>query len=320
MGSNLGLKIVFFGTPPFAAQILDALFDSNHEIVGVVTQPDRPRGRSQKLLPPAVKTLVLEKRGQCPLFQPEKASTEDVAKALAVLKPDLFVVASYGEIIKENLLSIPLQGSINVHPSLLPKYRGATPIQSALMNGDAETGVTIIEMVLKMDAGDILEVVKTPIGPGETFGELEQRLCALSIPLLLKVIEKIEKGTVKKIKQDETQVTFVKKIINEDRFIDWSKSADRLCNQIHALSPAPGAFCFVEIRGQKKRLMIKRAKSISREGDAGDTLFFAKGEWVIACGNGALSILELQLEGKKALSIKEFTLGFSEPPKIIPNN
>lgn len=311
------MKIIFFGTPIFAAYILDYLLDHGQEIVGIVTRPDKPQGRSKRLVPSAVKTLAQKKCPQIPLLQPEKASTDEIATKLKALRPDVFVVAAYGEIIKTNLLEIPSKMCVNVHPSLLPKYRGATPIQSAIMNGDTETGVTIMEMVLKMDAGDILEVVKTPIPEEMTFGELEEILWELSGPALLKVLEKIALGAIEKISQDPNKVTFAKKISVESRIIDWKKNATDLHDQIRALSPKPGAFCFVEMGGETKRLVIKKTKKVLNiGGQPGETIIFQKDHWIVACGASALSLLEVQLEGKKSLPIEEFLRGISSPPTI----
>ncbi len=304
------MRIIFFGTPPFAAHILDLLIQEGHQVVAVVTRPDRQRGRRQKLLPSAVKALVQEKWPKLPILQPEKASTEEFATVLKELKPDVFVVVAYGEIIKTNLLEIPTKMCVNIHASLLPKYRGAAPIQRVIMNGERESGVTIMEMVLKMDAGDILEMVKVPISEEMNFGELEEVLCKASGPPLLNVLKKIELGTVQKKPQNHEEVTFAAKISLEDRVIDWEKSSLELHNQIRGLSPSPGAFCFVEIGGERKRLGVKKtAKHSHASGKPGETLSYTKKEWVVACGEGALSLLEVQIEGKKALPIEDFIRG-----------
>lgn len=311
------MRIIFFGTPKFAANILTFLKESSHDVVAVVTRPDKPKGRSKKLAPSAVKDAVLKNWPRIPLFQPEKASTEAFAEILKSFKPDLFVVVAYGEIIKTNLLEIPKQMCINIHASLLPKYRGAAPIQRVIMEGEKETGITIIEMVLKMDAGKILEVAKISIGENENFGQIEEKLYKVSGPVLLNVIKKIESGTLEKVPQDEDQVTFTQKILVEDRLIHWSKSAEEIHNQIRGLSPHPGAFCFVEQNGQIKRLIIRKArKDLSKSGPVGSTLFYEQGEWIVGCGSGALSLIEIQLEGKKSLPIEEFIRGFLVPLKI----
>lgn len=312
------MRIVFFGTPPFAAHILGYLIEQGHSIVAIVTRPDKPRGRSKELIPSAVKALATEKWPEIPIFQPVKASTDAFAKQLKDLDPEVFVVVAYGEIIKENLLQVPSKMCINVHGSLLPKYRGAAPIQRAIMAGEKETGITIIEMALQMDAGPILGIESIEIGEEINFEELREKLCALSCPLLQNVLEKIESGTVQKIIQKHDEATFAPKITFDDRVIDWKKSADEVHNQIRALSPDPGALCSVEIKGQKKWLSVKRAKkNLSLSGNAGETLSYKKNEWIVACGTGAISLLEVQLEGKKSMSIDEFIRGNPNPIRII---
>lgn len=308
------MRLVFFGTPIFAARILEYLVSQGHTIVAIVTRPDKPRGRSQQLQPSAVKALAQEKWPEIPLFQPTKASTEPFAEQLKNLKPDVFIVVAYGEIIKENLLKVPSKMCVNIHGSILPKYRGAAPIQRALMAGEKETGITIIEMVLQMDAGDILGIEKVEIGTETNFTELRDALCEMSGPLVERVLEKIERGTVRKIPQNHAEATFAPKITSEDRIIHWEKSAEELHNQIRALSPDPGALCTVEVKGQKKSLLVKRAKkNLNLSGAPGQTLVYQKNEWTVACGSGAISLLEIQLEGKKAMKIDEFIRGNPHP-------
>lgn len=302
-------KIVFFGTPPFAARILSYLLEHHLDIVGIVTRPDRPKGRDLKLQPSAVKELALQACPNIPLFQPEKASTDEFAQRLKALQPDLFVVVAYGEIIKTNLLSIP-KLCINIHASLLPKYRGAAPIQRCLMNGEKISGVTIMEMVLQMDAGDMLDVAKIPVPDEMTFGELEEALCNLSGPLLLSVLQRAQQGTITKTPQNHAEATFAPKITAEDRIIDWKKSAKVIHDQIRSLSPFPGAYALVNVGEAQKKLLIKRSSCLPEmSGIAGETLHYGAEGWIIACGSGALKILELQLEGKKPLSIGEFIRG-----------
>lgn len=315
------MRIIFFGTPPFAAHILGYLIEQGHSVVAIVTRPDKPRGRSQQLLPSAVKALATEKWPEIPIFQPAKASTDAFAKALKDLNPEVFVVVAYGEIIKENLLQVPSKMCVNVHGSLLPKYRGAAPIQRAIMAGEKETGITIIEMALQMDAGPILGMEKIEISEETNFEELRDNLCTLSCHLLQNVLEKIENGTVQKIIQNQTEATFAPKITFDDRVIDWEKSAEEVHDQIRALSPDPGALCTVEIKGQKKSLSIKRAKKIlTLSGNAGETLSYKKNEWIIGCGTGAISLLEVQLEGKKSMPIDEFIRGNPNPLAVKLKN
>ncbi len=299
------MKIIFFGTAPIAAHILSYLYEKDVKVLAVVTRPDRPRGRTLQLQPSAVKETSLRLHREIPIFQPEKASIEEFAQLLQTFEPDLFVVAAYGEIIKTNLLSIPKKGCINVHVSLLPKYRGAAPIQRCLMAGEKETGVTIIDMVLQMDAGDMLGIARCPIPEEMNAGELEEKLRTLACPLLLETIHKIDAGTAPKIPQNHAEATLAPKILPEDRKIDWTRSAEELHNQIRALAPSPGAYCIA----QGKQMQIKRAKVVhGLSGKPGETLSYGA-EWIVACGTGALALLEVQLEGKKALPVNEFTRG-----------
>lgn len=315
------MNIIYFGTPPLSAHILEYLIQQGIHISAIVTRPDKPKGRSKKLLPSAVKILAQEKWPNIPVFSPEKASTDMFCETLKGFNPDVFVVVSYGEIIKENLLSVPSKKSINVHFSLLPKYRGAAPMQRTILAGEKETGITIIEMVLKMDAGDMLEIVKIPLEEDMTFGELEKKLTDLSGPALINVLKQIEDGTLQQVEQDHSRMTLAPKISFEDRIVNWGKSAQEIHNQIRGLSPAPGAFTVVDVEGQEKKMGIKRSKMISNQsGPLGKTLVWNKKEWVIACGDGAISLLEVQLEGKKSLYIEDFLRGQSKEIFIKNSN
>ncbi|MGE5195849.1 MAG: methionyl-tRNA formyltransferase, partial [Anaerolineae bacterium] len=274
------MKIVFFGTSSFAAHILRYLIQENVEILAIVTRPDRPRGRSLHASAPPVKELALSLPLDIPVYQPEKASTEEFAKVLKTLDPDLFVVVAYGEIIKKNLLDIPKKGCINSHASILPKYRGAAPMQRCLMEGAKETGITIIKMAEQMDAGDIIKIAKTSIQEGMTLGELEDKLRALSCPLLMEVLRAFEQGPVKGLPQDHSQATFAPKITPEEEMIDWNQPAEKLLCLICALSPFPGAWCSLRVGNEQKRLKIKRAKLVEAlSGNPGEILAFGKEGW-----------------------------------------
>ena len=238
------MKILFFGTPAFAADLLRFLVDAGKEIVAVVTKPDRPQGRSQHLLPSAVKQEAL--RLHLPLHQPVRCSHPDFAPTLAAYQADLFLVVAYGEIIKEHLLKMPPLGCINVHASLLPAYRGAAPMQRALMAGEPYSGVTIMEMVREMDAGDILATAKVEIPLDMDCGALEQSLRQASRAPLLEVLEALESGkpeNIMKISQDVKQVTFAPKVEREECCVTWGDSAMVLHNRIRAANPEPGAWC-----------------------------------------------------------------------------
>ncbi len=307
------MKIVFFGTSPFAARILSFLLSQNINVLAVVTRPDRPRGRSQHVSAPPVKEMALQLKPQLPIHQPEKASIPDFAALLQKYNADLFVVVAYGEIIKQNILDIPKWGCINIHASLLPKYRGAAPMQRCLLAGDSLTGVTIIDMVLQMDAGDMLGTAEVPVPESMTCGELEEKLVTVSCPLLLKILDDFERGTVKRIPQNPQAVTFSPKITFDDEKIYWTEPAKDLHNRIRALSPAPGAWCTVWVGNEPKRFKIKRSAILSeKQGQPGEILAFnAKEGLHVACREGALSLLEVQLEGKKSMKIEEFINGLN---------
>lgn len=310
------MKIVYFGTPPFAADVLDYLAQHQITILAIVTKPDKPRGRSGKLAFSAVKELAREKYGDIPLFQPDKASTKAFAEKLRLLGADLFVVVAYGEIINQELLDLPRYGCINLHASLLPQYRGAAPIQYALLEGAKKSGVTIIEMSLKMDAGAILAQKEVLIPSEMNLEELEGELCKTGCETLLKVIKQFENQSITKTPQNHTQATYVQKIDSSRAQIDWKKPANKVHNQIRAFSPRPGAWCTVEIGGHFKRIKIYRTQVEEGLGDPGETLSFGPQGWRVACQEGVISILEVQLEGKKRLSIKDFSRGVSSAPKI----
>ena len=296
------MRIVFFGTPTFAETILNTLIDHKIDIVAVVTRPDKPKGRSKKLKPPPVKACAQKRLPAVPLHQPTKASTPEFAETLKALNADLFVVVAYGEIIKQFLLDIPPLGCINVHFSLLPKYRGAAPMQHALLHGDVKTGVTIIKMVMAMDAGPILAQAEMDVSLDLQCGELAEKLCAMGGELLLNVIKNIK--TITPTIQDESQVTLAPKIKPEHAKIDWSQSALSIHNQVRALNPAPGAWTTVELNGETKRLKILRSKPLSENIEAYD-----KQGWIVSCGEGSLQLLEIQLEGKKPMLAKAFMAG-----------
>lgn len=303
------MRIAFFGTPQIAADVLDFLVEKGIDVVAVISRPDRPKGRSSKLVATPVKQ-VAEQRGITAIYQPEKASDSDFCATLAAHKPDLFVVVAYGEIMRQHLLDIPKLGCINLHASLLPKYRGAAPIHRSIIEGEHETGVTIMKMVRKMDAGDMLKQVKVPIGPDMTAGELQQALCAAGKQALLEVVHAYEQGPLEGIPQDESQVTFAPKIEREECEVDWNKPSQILHNLIRGSTPAPGAWCAVTVRGEKKQLKLKRTRLESdKNGSPGEILEYNKNGPLIACGKGALRLTELQLEGKKAVLGDVFVQG-----------
>jgi methionyl-tRNA formyltransferase len=305
------LRIVFFGTSAFAASLLTFLDDAlGCEIVAVVTRQDKPQGRNLELLPSAVKKFVLESTLSCPLFQPVKASTDECAEELKKLKADLFVVVAYGEIIKQNLLDLPRFGCINIHASLLPRYRGASPIHRAIMNGEKETGITIIEMVQALDAGPMLNKEAVSIGENENLSEVEAKLIEAACRAVLKTIEQIADSKVVKEPQDEKLATYAPKLSADEERIDWKRSAREVHNLIRAFSPQPGAWCKISFGNTEKRMKIYRTEVLEEySGAAGQVLEKSKNALIVACGSGALKLLEVQIEGKRSMQIKEFLQG-----------
>ena len=305
------MRIIFFGTSRVAAAILEWLLQSQYNIIAVVTRGDSKQGRNLSLSYSAVKKLTIS-FPSIPIFQPEKASANDFITAMAALQPDLFIVVAYGKILREKLLAIPKRGSINIHTSLLPKYRGAAPIQRALMNGEEKSGVTIIEITPEMDAGDILEKASIFIPFDMTFGELEHEMILASCKILPRVIQSIESGIIKKHKQDHKAATYAHKIEKVDLKISWEKPAYVIHNQIRAFSPEPGAWSdLILLNGQRKRLKI--LKSHPHPGSVmppAAIIEYTESKWLVSCGQeSALEILLVQLEGKRRCSFKEFVRG-----------
>lgn len=317
------MKIVFFGTDEFAKEILSYLLGQGLDIVAVVTRADKPKGRSLKMEAPPVKELCLEKGFQGPIYQPLKASDVEFVSLLKQLDSDLFVVVSYGQILRQNVLDIPKYGTINVHPSLLPKYRGPSPIQSVVLAGEAKTGVTIMEMELAMDAGGIIKVVPVDISEEITFGELEILLVDLAKDSLFKVIQEISKNQkISATPQVENLATYTKKIHAEDSFIDWNRSVKEICNFVRGMNPRPGARMTVQVDGKNLLMKVFKVKGTEgagyHGGKPGEPLFFNKEHGlIIACSDGSVSLQEVQLEGKKKMNIKDFINGFSDKINFI---
>ncbi len=289
------------------------------EVEAIITRPDKPKGRSSTPSSPPVKEKALQIAPNIPLYQPSKVSSLEFKTILENFKSSLFVVVAFGEILKPHVLSIPKYGCINVHGSVLPNYRGAAPMQRALMSGEKETGVTIIEMVAEMDAGDILEVKKMAVPEDMCLGELEPALARLGVEALLGVFPKIQSGSLKPLPQDHSLATFAAKITADEEKIDWGQPNIAIHNRIRALSPSPGAWSTVNISGVSKRLKIKKSKIISyQKGKPGENLRCDSFEWIVACGEGAIQLLEIQLEGKKTMKVSDFLRGFhSSQPFFI---
>lgn len=312
------MRIVFFGTPYIAAEFYRTLVSHAKNIVAVVSKPDKQMGRNRKSQPTALKKVVQEITPHIPILQPEKASSEEFYKQLEALQPDLFVVVAFGEILKKPLLEIPKIDCINVHASYLPELRGASPIQSAIITGLKKTGVTIMRMVLKMDAGPIYSQKTIPIPEEMNAGQLQEKMIEVGGPLLLEVMNQLENGGLTPKEQDESKATYVKKIHPEDLQLDWNRPSHELHNLVRGLAPKPGAWSLVEHRGQPKRLKIlKTAIRNDLHGLVGETIVYSKEGWIVGCAQGALQLLEIQLEGKKVMFAEDFIKGYSEPPLFI---
>ena len=306
------MRIAFFGTPAFAVPTLQELIRSPHEAVLVVTQPDRPRGRGQRVSPGPVKALAVEHG--IPVLQPEKLTRDALEGVIAASAADLGVVAAYGKILPEWLLALPRLGLINVHASLLPKYRGASPIQRAVMNGDAQTGVTIMRVVKALDAGPMLAMATVPIGPDDRTDAVERRLAEIGGHLLVETVDRLALGPVKEVPQDDSRVTYAPRLTKEEGLVDWSRPARDIHNQIRALHPWPHAFTF----GPRGRLILHRSEVCGEsapDAPPGSILLAPAHDALrVATGDGVLTVLELQAEGGKVLPARTFLSGHPLAP------
>jgi methionyl-tRNA formyltransferase len=301
------VKIVFLGTPEFAVASLDALVQSSHQVIAVITQPDKPRGRGQRVSAAPVKARA-EALG-IPIWQPEKLRVDAFLDEMRALNVDLGVVAAYGKILPESLLQVPRLGMINVHASLLPRYRGAAPIQRAIMDGATHTGVTIMRVVKALDAGAMMLAEEIAIEPDETGGELEARLATLGARLLLPVVDQLERGTAVEVPQDDSLATYAARILKTDGAIAWDRPAQAIHDQVRALSPWPHAYTFLD--GARYVLHASHvASSQAVAGTPGEILPAAKGQLLIQAGAGTvLEVLQLQEEGRRVLPVREFLAG-----------
>src|SRR2546427_684407 len=276
------LRLIFMGTPELSCISLQALLASSaFQVVAVVTQPDRPKGRDLKLHPSPVKELAL--RANLPLLQPERARNEDFLQQLRRLQPDLIAVAAYGQILPQSILDLPRFGCLNVHTSLLPKYRGAAPIQSALLNDEAETGVTIMKMDPGLDTGDILTQEATPITPEDTSESLHDRLAKMGARLLVQTIPEHVTGRIQPRSQHAKGATYAPKIKKEDGRLDWKQPARTLWNRVRALTPWPGAFSYLQNGPRPTLLKIWRAEVTARSGTPGEILQADNSGIVVGC-------------------------------------
>lgn len=317
------LRVVFMGTPDFAVPSLQALIDGPNEVVGVFCQPDKQKGRGKKVQMPPVKECALA--ADVAVYQPNTLRDEAAQNLLESLAPDIIVVVAYGKILPPWLIRLPKFGCINVHASLLPKYRGAAPIHWAILNGDTETGVTIMQMDDGLDTGDILDVVKTDIKDGETTGELFDRLAVMGGEVINDILRKAQAGELQPVKQDDAKATHTTKITKEMGAIDWEKSAISLANQVRGLNPAPGCFTFLD----GKRLKVWQAEALTMDDmkqhnlsagqKAGTILAVNEQDFVVAAGEGVVRVLEVQPDNKKRMSAGDFCRGHQVKAGLIFN-
>ncbi len=297
----MALKLVFAGTPDFAAQILEVLAKSNHQILAVLTQADRPKGRGQVLSQSPVKQLAF--RHTIPVYQPARLKEPDIQKILSDLKPDLMIVAAYGLILPKEILSIPKYGCMNVHASLLPHWRGASPIQHSILNGDAITGITMMQMNEGLDTGDILAVESCAIELHETSGSLQERLATIAGPLLLNTLQQLKQKKLKPIKQENEFASYAPKISKQEAKIDWTKSTSEIDRIVRAFNPWPIAFSSID--GQTIRIFEGEPLDLVIEVLPGIIVQSSTQGILVGTGEGVYKINQLQLPGGKPMKVKE---------------
>ena len=297
------MKVVFMGTPDIAATCLKQILADGFQVVAVYTQPDRPKGRGMKMVYSPVKEVALAEG--IPVYQPENFRDEEAVQTLAALQPDAIAVVAYGRILPQKVLDIPKLGCVNIHASLLPQYRGSAPYQWAVLDGLKETGVTAQHMAAKMDAGDIIDVAKTPIGENETAGELLDRLAVLGAELLSRTLTKFQNGTAVGTPQDESRVSFAPMLDKSMCPIDWSKPARKVHDHVRGLHPWPVATA--QLAGTNFKIHATRV--VEGAGAPGQILALTKTGLVVACGEGAVEISQLQAEGGKRLAAPDYFRG-----------
>ena len=306
------MRLVFMGTSNFATPSLHALVAAGHQVTAVVTQPDRPAGRGRRPLPSPVKAAAQELG--LPLLQPERASAPDSIEQIRHFQPELLVVAAYGQLLSPALLAVPPRGAVNVHASLLPRYRGAAPVQRAIMADEEETGVTIMWMTERLDAGDIILQECTPIGPRETAGELLARLAGMGARLLVAALALIVASTAPRRPQDERQATLAPSLRKEERLIPWQEPAAAVVARVRALSPRPGALT----RHEGRQLKVLRARTLEKlcpaAGTAGQVVEISRDGILVGAGVGCVLLEQLQPESGKIMTALEYARGYRVSP------
>lgn len=302
------MRVIFMGTPDFATGTLEEIVKAGHEVVGVVTQPDKPKGRGKTMMPTPVKETAL--KYNLPVYQPKKVREPEFVELLRSLKPDVMVVAAFGQIITKEILEMPKHGCINVHASLLPAYRGAAPIQWAVINGDKESGVTIMQMDEGIDTGDVIEKAVVPIAEDETGGSLFDKLSHTGAKLCVKVLRDLEEGTAVREKQPEESTTPYAKMIDKKMGeVDWKKSAKEIEQLIRGLNPWPSAY--TKVHGKTLKLWKAKVFLETSQMNPGQIVKVTKDSLAVQTGQGILEIQELQLEGKKRMDTSSFLRGYT---------
>lgn len=299
------MKLIFMGTPDFAATALEALCEDGHEIVLVVTQPDKPKGRGHKMMPPAVK-VVAENHG-LPVYQPQSMKTDDAYNYLINVPADLFVVAAYGQILPQRVLDIPKFGCVNIHASILPKYRGAAPIQWSIINGETETGVTTMQMNAGLDTGDMLVKKYVNISQEDTFETLHDKLADAGVETIRETILRIENGTLLPKPQDDACSCYAPMIDKTTGILDFKKDAHALYNLVRGLNPYP--YASTTYNGTRFKVIRALPSSKNATGTIGEILSVSKDGMLVKCGSGGLLITDVQFDGKKKMPVSEFIKG-----------
>ena len=299
------MRVVFMGTPPIAATCLEKILGDGFEVIGVYTQPDRPKNRGMKLTYSAVKEVALAH--ELPVYQPESFREDAAVEQLRQLQPDVVAVVAYGQILPQKVLDVPKRGCINIHASLLPKYRGSAPYQWAVLDGLTETGVSAMYLCRQMDAGDVIDVAKTPIAPNETAGELLDRLAVLGADLLSKTLTRFTQGEVEAVAQDPALVTYAPMLDKSMSPIDWNKTAQQVHNQVRGLHPWPVATAC--LAGMNFKIHATRVVEGKAGAKPGSILSLTKTGLQVACGEGAVEILSLQAEGGKRMAAPDYFRG-----------
>lgn len=301
------MRIIFMGTPDFSVPALRALADKGrHEVIAVITQPDKPKGRGKAVQMSPVKVAALEMG--IPVYQPVKVREEAFLQQLKALQPEVIVVAAFGQILSQKLLDLPAYGCVNIHASLLPKYRGAAPIQWAIMDGEKETGVTTMQMDAGIDTGDILEKLVVPIAPEETGGSLHDKLGAAGAQLILSTLDKLEKGILNPVPQEDEKSCYAKMLTKSLGEIDWNREAIELERLIRGLNPWPSAY--TKLEGRTLKIWQAQVLEQEDEGEPGQVVRACKDDLWIKTGKGTLAVLSLQLEGKKRMDAGAFLRGY----------